>query len=402
MEKRVHDSYWLQVHEKLVTLARTRAGLESEEGEWLLRAFDSNVHVRFGLGCFAEYVERLFGFSPRVTMEKLRVAKALVELEETSNALKSGLISWSHARELTRVAAPETEKAWLAASAERTVREVERMVSGHVPGDMPDAPKDPAAERCVLRFEVTAETRGTFNEALAKLTRDAGQHLDDDALLLLMSRMVLGGPTDEGRASYQVSMTVCDRCGIGEQLGKGERAPVERTVIEMAKCDAQVIPQAHVNAAGSGKRAAQSIPPAARREVMQRDSGRCCVPGCRHSIFVDVHHIDLRSEDGGNDPDNLVVLCAAHHRALHRGSLRLEGRPSLGLKFSHADGSSYDKPKAPIDADHAAKVFRALCHMGFREREAKLGVERARTHVGVGATVDALLRRALGELTHGR
>jgi hypothetical protein len=411
MEKRAHDSYWLQVHEKLVTLARTRAGLESEEGEWLLRAFDSNLHVRFGYGSFVEYVERPFGFGPRVTMEKIRVAKILAELEETSEALKSGKISSSHARELARVATPETEKAWLSASADKTVRELERMVSGHVPGDLPDGPKDPAAERYVLRFEVTAETHATFHEALAKLTRDAGQHLDDDARLLLLSRMVLGGPTDEGRASYQVTMTVCDRCQAGEQTGKGEREPVDRTVVEMARCDAQVIPDTHppsgitkrvVGNEGRGKRATQATPPAVRREVMHRDSGRCCVPGCRHAIFVHVHHIDLRSEDGDDDPDNLIVLCAAHHRALHRGTLRLEGRPSTALKFSHADGSTYDRPAAPIEADLGAKVFRALCHMGFRERDAKLGVERARAHVGVGATIDALLRRALGELAHAR
>jgi hypothetical protein len=391
MQNNLRESDWLQVHEKLMSLARTRAGLEWEEGEWLLRAFDSNLHVRLGYGSFVEYVERLFGFGPRVTMEKLRVAKVLAELEETSEALKAGKISWSAARELTRVAVPETERAWLSASENKSVREIERLVSGHVQGDLPDAPKDPKVERCVLHFEVSAETRATFNEALARLTREAGRHLDDDALLLLMSRVVLGGPADEGRASYQVTMTVCERCGAGEQTSKGEILPVDRTVVEMASCDAT-----HV---GAGKRAAQSIPPAIRREVMQRDSGRCCVPGCRHSIFVDVHHIALRSEDGGHAADNLIVLCAAHHRALHRGALLIEGKPSIRLEFRHADGSEYGKARAPLDADQGAKVFRALRNMGFRERDVREGVQRARAHVGSGATTEALLRRALAELT---
>jgi hypothetical protein len=396
MQYTVRESTWLQVHEHLVMLARKRAGLDWEEGEYLLRAFDASLHVRLGYGSFVEYVERLFGHSPRLTMEKIRVAKALADLPEMSRELRSGKITWSAVRELTRVAVPETEQKWLEASAKKSVREVERLVSGHVLGNLPDAPKDPKVERHVLRFDVRAETRATFNEALAKLTRDAGQHLDDDALLLLMARAVLGGPTDEGRASYQVTMTVCERCSEGSQTGKGEVTPVDRAVVEMARCDAQEIPDAHV---GVRKRAAQSIPPAVRRLVMQRDSGRCCVPGCRHSIFVDVHHIALRSEDGGHAADNLIVLCAAHHRALHRGALLIEGKPSIGLEFRHADGSEYGKARAPLDADQGAKVFRALRNMGFRERDVREGVQRARAHVGSGATTEALLRRALAELT---
>ena len=63
------------------------------------------------------------------------------------------------------------------------------------------------------------------------------------------------------------------------------------------------------------RRARQGTPPAVRREVFWRDRGRCCVPGCRNATYLDVHHLDLRSEGGGNDPDNLVVLCGAHHGA---------------------------------------------------------------------------------------
>jgi 5-methylcytosine-specific restriction endonuclease McrA len=396
VQQNTHRSDWKVVHEKLITLARTRAGLEWEEGDYLLRAFDWNLHVRFGFASFVEYVERLFGHSPRLTMEKVRVARALLDLGETSKALRAGEISWSAVRELTRVATPETEPEWLAATENKTVREVERMVSGRLPGDSPADERDPRLERHVLRFEVTAETRSTFQDALAKLTRDTGEHLNDDALLLLMARQVLGGPVDEGRSSYQITMTVCERCSEGTQTGKGEANPVDRVTVEMANCDAVQMPDAHV---GVGKRAAQSIPPAVRRLVMQRHSGKCCVPGCRHSIFVDVHHLSPREEGGGHDPENLVVLCAAHHRALHRGTLRVMGCFATGLEFHHADGSRYGEVRAPAHADELTKVFQALRSMGFREKDARGAVERANAHVGIGASTESLLRRALAEVT---
>jgi hypothetical protein len=100
------------------------------------------------------------------------------------------------------------------------------------------------------------------------------------------------------------------------------------------------------------------------------------VPGCQHSTWVDIHHLDPRAEGGGHDPDRLVTLCGAHHRALHDGTLVIEGSASTGLTFRHADGSTYGTPAAPALADTLAKVFKALVNMGFRESEAKGAVAR--------------------------
>lgn len=73
----LQGSEWQQVHEVLTRLARKRAGLDFEEGQWLRKAQTARVHERLGYGSFVEYVERLFGYAPRLTLEKLRVAEAL-------------------------------------------------------------------------------------------------------------------------------------------------------------------------------------------------------------------------------------------------------------------------------------------------------------------------------------
>jgi hypothetical protein len=91
----------------------------------------------------------------------------------------------------------------------------------------------------VLRFEVAVDTFATFREAMLQLRRRAGGSLDDDAILLAMARHALGGPRDEGRSSYQVSLGVCGVCGCGAQLAGGELVPVDAAVVEMATCDAQ-------------------------------------------------------------------------------------------------------------------------------------------------------------------
>lgn len=406
---------WAIAHQELVRLAKARAVVDWEQGEWMLRALRAGVHVRLAYATFAEYIERLFGDKPRTTEERLRVAEALEELPEMSQLLRTGVLCWSAVRELTRVTTQDNVGQWLEAARGRTVREIERLVRGHSRGDKPDNPVDPSLVKHTLRFQVRAETIATFREAMAKLGRDSGEKLDDDAALLLMARHILGGPTEEGRAGYQIALTVCEQCGRGAQQAAGEMIPLESEVIEMASCDAQLIgsvdaappaalrhDSAHVSDADTGPqakpaRATQTIPPAVRRRVMRRDGGRCVVPGCRNSRFIDVHHIHPRAEGGGHEPDGLVCLCGRHHRALHRGQIIVEGRVSTGLTFRHADGTVYGQTVSPLAADAYSKLFQALRSMGFRETEARQALERVRAsaHVGADASVEVLLREAL-------
>ena len=84
------ESAWLQAHAALSRLVRERAAADAEEGRWLLAALRSAAHVHLGYGSFGEYIERLFGYKPRSTQEKLRVAEALEELPAIRHALETG------------------------------------------------------------------------------------------------------------------------------------------------------------------------------------------------------------------------------------------------------------------------------------------------------------------------
>src|SRR5690606_771664 len=132
------------------------------------------------------------------------------------------------------------------------------------------------------------------------------------------------------------AVTVCEECGGGSQHGRGELIGVPEEVVEMASCDAQYIGSVEVTHVGQNERAKQTVPPARRRHVLHRDHGQCVVDGCRAATFVDVHHLHWRSDGGKHDIDGLVTLCGAHHRAVHAGTLIIEGTPSTGLGFFHA------------------------------------------------------------------
>jgi hypothetical protein len=141
-------------------------------------------------------------------------------------------------------------------------------------------------------------------------------------------------------------------------------------------------------------RATQTVPPATRRTVLRRDGGRCRVPGCRHAVFVEPHHIGLRSEGGDHDTENLITLCAAHHRAVHQGRLIITGTAS-SARFAHADGTRYGGVVTPAAADVRAKAFQALRALGFREGDAKRALARIPNTV---CSLEQVIRQALREL----
>ena len=176
-------SAWILAHEALSRLAKQRALADAEEGRCLLAALRAAAHVHLGFGTFTEYVERLFGYKPKSTQEKLRVAEALELLPVMTDALESGTLTWSAVRELTRVAAQSNEHEWLELARGKTLRQLEELVAGKHLGDSPDSPPDPSARRYVLRFEVTADTYALFREAIAELRRRSNGPLGDDSAL---------------------------------------------------------------------------------------------------------------------------------------------------------------------------------------------------------------------------
>jgi hypothetical protein len=393
-------SNWTSVHERLASLGKDRSAHERELCRWLLAAKRLAVHRRAGYASLREYAERLIGLSGRQTEERLRVGRALSELPLLDGALASGKLRWSAVRELTRVATPQTEAAWIAWARKRRAHQIEKGVAARRPGDGPSDRADHSLVKHRLVFEVRADTMALFRDLQNSVRTDLGGEVDDDTLLYEVARRALGGPTDEGRASYQIAVTRCDDCGRTSIDAGGRSHAVDEVATEMAACDAQQVvvgdgdASPHVGASRPRARATQTIPPATRRAVMRRDHKRCVVPGCTNHRFLDVHHLDLRSEGGGHDPDRLAVLCGAHHRAVHAGVLRIDGTGTAGFVFRYADGTPYGAPVNLSGVDMVREAIDALEHMGFKPTHARALVDKA-LHAGKPNSTGDLLHAAL-------
>ncbi|MCA9675190.1 MAG: HNH endonuclease, partial [Myxococcales bacterium] len=318
--------------------------------------------------------------------------------------------------ELTRVGRDDTEAAWLAAAAGKTVHEIEAMVAGRRPGDLPGAEVDPTEVRRALTLDIGPETLALWRDARLALELERGGAISDDELLATMCREMLGGgragdadarPT--GRAAYQIALTVCPACERTTQDGGGRAIEVPPTVGARARCDATVLGRVD---GGDVGRAVQTVPPRIRRAVIARDHGRCRVPGCRSTRFVELHHVQPRAQGGRHTMANLISLCGGHHDAVHVGRLRIARAASGEPVFSHADGRPYGAPspappttrrhagQASADAsrsgshdDPLGDVEQALRGLGFQAAEARAATTACVPHVG--QPLEELVRRAL-------
>ena len=384
------------IHLKLCALAKSRAGADHELGLWLVAAHRARAWASVGYARFGEYIERLFDFDRRIVAERLRVALALETLPRMADALRRGALSWSAVRELSRVATRESEVRWMEHAAGKSARGIERMVSGLKKGADPfDRPSPDAPVR--ITFEVSPSSRALVDEARERLCAQLGQRVTDDVLIETLARAVLAGERsrDEGQASYQIALTICERCQVATQRSGGEDRVVDAATVECARCDAQELGRVDQPEPAN---ATQTVPPKIRRTVMRRHGGRCAVPGCRHSAFVDLHHIVRQADGGTHTADNLIPLCGAHHRATHVGALVIRGSYSAGLTFQHADGAAYGSPAvSPARASVLATVLELLVGMGWKQRQAQSMLDRIRPHVGHEPEIGEVLRAALRE-----
>ena len=285
--------------------------------------------VRFG--SLIEYMERAMGYAPHTATERLRVARALAELPLIAEALERGELAHSAVRELSRVATPDTEEAWLGVTRGKSLREVEAMVSGHRPGHLPTDPTEPRLHRKTITIEVSPETYDLWRRMHALAAEEHGQRLSDDELIPSVFRRAYGGNGGgDGTPAYKIAIKQCPDCKRAWQYSGGRDIEVDPVVVECAACDA--IHLGSIDAA-TPARTTTTVTARKREQVLARDGHSCTVPGCRRNVGLDLHHIEFQSRGGGHELSNLTTICDLHHRAVHFGKLVIRGTAPDRLTF---------------------------------------------------------------------
>ena len=122
------------------------------------------------------------------------------------------------------------------------------------------------------------------------------------------------------RAHVMVAVSLEDlRSGIG-QATLGDTGRMSAAEARIHACDCKLIPAVLGDKSEPLDlgRSRRSVPPSLRRALYVRDRG-CAFPGChRPPRHCQGHHIRHWADGGPTDLGNLVLMCAHHHRLLHR------------------------------------------------------------------------------------
>ncbi len=308
-----------------------------------------------GFKSCAHWLAYRTSFDLGTSREKVRAARALEDLPETSAAMARGELSFAKVRALTRVATAENEQTLLdvarsgtAAQLERVVRawkrfgrmvEIEHEQRRHAARSLAIFPDEDGSYvvRGKLDPEMAALLMRAIDAASDALYR--GAHADStpeqrraDARGLLAERAMTAGferPVSGTRPQrYQVLLHVEPATLDGEaEPGRAELEDGTRVSAETCRrlaCDASVVTVTHApdGSVFDVGRKRRTVGPALRRALETRDRG-CRFPGCGQR-FADAHHIQHWADGGGTSLENMILLCAHHHRLLHEGGFRVE------------------------------------------------------------------------------
>jgi len=381
----------------------------------------------------------------------VRVARALGHLPAIEEALRTGRLSYSKVRALTRVATPASEPKLLDMALFATGAQLERICRGYrsvieregvpmveersvrkrlLPGGMvklelvlePDeadlilravdrarevraekneSPQPEKAEAVAAGAVVGAQSTG---KPPAERVSERGDVSAEtrwptraDGAVTIAESFLAGNPVrGSGGERFQV-MIHLDQEVLGADgswsatLEDGTRVSAE--TLRRVACDCGLVAVGHDGEALNIGRRTRSIPPAIRRALMLRDRG-CAFPGCTHTRFLHAHHIEHWLHGGSTSLDNLCLLCTRHHHLVHEGGWTVTAEADGTFTFHSPVGRSI-APQPPRESvDNAPAWLREWAE----ERDLELGPEvnaplwdgkKPDYNAAVGALLDA-------------
>ena len=376
----------------------------------LIAEFDRRIGWRdLKLLSCAHWLNFKVGLNLGAAREKVRVAHALGNLPKIAASMARGELSYSKVRALTRIACDVNEDGLLMIALHGTAHHVEKLVRYYRRAEHAEelARETEQEENCrltywyerdgslVFRGRMPAMAGAAFVKAVDAAMEvvpvyepispakhpfhwdgEAGGNDSDDvdvalrsygarraeALALIANSYLQHGPATQTTADrYQIvvhvdAATLKDHEDGRCEVEHGPTVPVETA--RRLSCDSSLV-RIVENSEGEPLdvgRKTRSIPPALRRALNARDSG-CRFPGCTFERFVDAHHIEHWADGGETKLSNLMTLCRAHHRMVHRGEIEIKAAEDGGWLFLSEDGRPY---KAGYREDAPAYDWSAL------------------------------------------
>jgi hypothetical protein len=263
----------MRIHNRALEAAGRFKKAEAELVEILGEIDRSRTYRELGYPSLFQYCVQALGLSENVSVAFIIVARKARQIPALQTALNEGVLSVSKAKKIAPVLSRDNQEEWIARAIHLNTRALEQEVVKVEPREAtPERIRPVSENRLEVRLGISAELREKLERVqdLESQRRRKAASLEETLEALL-----------------EVYLEVKDPIRRAERILK--KLPVTGTIN-------------HV--------------------VALRDGRRCTFHDargvrCSNRRWIDVHHLRPRCEGGGDTADNLVTLCASHHRMAH-------------------------------------------------------------------------------------
>ncbi len=261
------------LHRQAITAASNLRIAESRLIDLFQQIEACSGFLQLGYTSLHVYATEALGLSDDCAYKLIRVQRKAVEVPDLKEAVASGKITVSKAVVIVPVINPRNKNYWIEMAANSSKRELEKAVA-EVNPELAKSEKAKPIGNNLIKLELT---------------------LTEDAFALLKRAQELFEQKKSTALTFAETIHL-----LSEQFVKRED-PVE-------KADRN----AHKTGPGASK----------IHKVHRRDRGRCQFvhangKPCQQRKWLHVHHIKPKEEGGGDEPENLITLCSAHHKIVH-------------------------------------------------------------------------------------
>jgi hypothetical protein len=325
------------------------ADLAAATCRWLMLVAEYDARggwAEWGLNSCAHWLSLRCGIGLRAAREQTRVARALGALPLVTAAFRTGELSYSKVRAITRVAQPETEADLVQLARHATGAQLERVVRGYagvirvtreqtLRAEEKQGLSCTWAEDGMLRVEgrLTAEDGAALLSALEAADSDDAEVPRSVRRAQALVTLARGGEQKPAEVVVHVDVGTLGEEQIADQCRVQDGPSIHPEVARRLGCDAALVTiiERDGEPLSVGRRT-RAISPALRRALRSRDGG-CRFPGCTNTRFLHAHHIKHWARGGETKLGNLIELCSRHHTCVHEGgytvALDAEGVPEF-------------------------------------------------------------------------
>ncbi len=340
----------------------------------LIYDFDVNNFAQaFGSSCTSSWLVREFGVAASTAYEWQRVSRQAVHFTFLMQAFRAAEIDYSTVRLLLKYLTPDNEVELVEAAKELGHEQMKRYLAGKETAEPePEKPDHYLRVKDLPSGEVAAElvmsgTDGALFKAALKIGETAyyeQEHAEQQSAAeeaRPARQTVSGYGMPIGRSLLQSFMGMVHMvrtkatntlrtpgAHVNIVLNADGHAymPTAPKVPSKALTNLVANGLARLNVADSAGlilnvgRAQRLATDAQVNALMTMWGHQCAMPGCTHTRFMEIHHMEEWADGGETNLDNLIPLCSACHSLVTDGWAQIE-RHGHQIRFFMGDGSAF-------------------------------------------------------------